>query len=130
MKVIDPAISVGARVHARYCEGDYCRDPEDEVRVYPLRFAARIILCGPLLEAQKTLSKAARQKTGMSQALADKDLDKAQPYSPLRSAFDATAIAVPVSGLAAKAKQDKRNDVRRRFSRLNGLTIAARTATT
>jgi hypothetical protein len=30
MKVIDPATLAGTRVHARYCEGDHCCEPDGE----------------------------------------------------------------------------------------------------
>jgi hypothetical protein len=50
MKVIDLA---ALRLHARYCEGVYCCEPNGEVRVYPILFnarSARIILCRPCWE--------------------------------------------------------------------------------
>ena len=53
MKVVDPATWAGTRVHARYCEGGYCREPDGEVRVYPILFNARsacVILCRPCWE--------------------------------------------------------------------------------
>jgi hypothetical protein len=48
MKVIDPATLAGTPVHARYCEGDHCCEPDGEVRVYPILVnvrSARVILC-------------------------------------------------------------------------------------
>jgi hypothetical protein len=43
--VIDPTILAGTRVHARHFEGVHCCEPDSEVRVYPILFAARVILC-------------------------------------------------------------------------------------
>jgi hypothetical protein len=50
MKPIDPATLAATRVRARYCEGDHCCEPGGEARVYPILFAARVILCRPCWE--------------------------------------------------------------------------------
>jgi hypothetical protein len=45
MKAIDPKELGATPVRAPHCEGLCCRDPGGEVLVYPLLFAAHLILC-------------------------------------------------------------------------------------
>ena len=58
MKVINSATLAGVRVHARYCEGEHCGDPDDEMRAYPLLFAARVILVPPVGAPRRTATVA------------------------------------------------------------------------
>jgi hypothetical protein len=82
MKVVDPAALAGTRVHARYCEGVPCCEPDDEVRVYPILFnvrSARVILCRPCWE-QEPPPASARQGIGCPEHWPTRDWDEAQRY--------------------------------------------------
>ena len=79
MKVIDPATLAETPVHARYCEGDHCCEPNDEVRVYPILVNVRAARRHPvprLLGAREPPSPRARRRTGVSRALADEALGR------------------------------------------------------
>jgi hypothetical protein len=67
MKVVSSPTLAEARMHARYCEGDNCCEPDGEVRIYPLLFAARVILCRACWERENGINAErswAAQSTG------------------------------------------------------------------
>jgi len=80
MKVIDPAALAGTRVHARYCEGDHCCEPDGEVRVYPLLFAARVILCRACWEHENRHRHERGKELGCPEHWPTRDWDEAQRY--------------------------------------------------
>jgi hypothetical protein len=83
MKVVNPATWAGTRVHARYCEGAYCCEPDGEVRVYPLLFnvrSARVILCRPCWEHENRYRDERGQELRRPGHWPTRDWDKAQRY--------------------------------------------------
>ena len=83
MKVIDPATLAGRRVHARYCEGVYCCEPDGEVRVYPILFnvrSARLVLCRPCWEHENRRRNQRGMELGCPDHWPTRDWDKAQRY--------------------------------------------------
>ena len=83
MKAIDPAILVGTRVPARYCDGRHCCEPDGEVRAYPLVFnlcSARVILCRPCWEHQNRHRRQRGMELGCPEHWPTRDWDEAQCY--------------------------------------------------
>ena len=83
MKVFDPATLAGTRVHARYCEGVHCCEPDDEVRVYPILFnvrSARVILCRPCWEQENRHRRQRGKDLGCPEHWPTRDWDEAQRY--------------------------------------------------
>ena len=96
MKAIDPATLAETRVHAGYCEGDYCCDPEGEVRAYPILFfsrAARVILCRPCWEHENRHRHERGEELGCPEHWPTRDWDAAERYQPLRSAWRDDIVA-------------------------------------
>jgi hypothetical protein len=106
MKVIDPATLTETRVHAGYCEGDYCCDPEGEVRAYPILFfsrAARVILCRPCWEHENRHRHERGEELGCPEHWPTRDWDAAERYQPLRSARRDDIVASRTDALALLA---------------------------
>jgi hypothetical protein len=83
MKVIDPATLAGTRVHARYCEGAHCYDPDGEVRAYPILFnvrCAHVILCRPCWEHQNRHRRQRGKELGCPEHWPTRDWDEAERY--------------------------------------------------
>jgi hypothetical protein len=80
MKVIDPATLAGTPVHARYCEGDHCCEPDGEVRAYPLLFAARAILCRACWEHENRYRHERGKELGCPEHWRTKHWDAAERY--------------------------------------------------
>jgi hypothetical protein len=102
MKAIDSATAAGMQVHSRYCEGDHCCEPNGEVRVYPLLFAARVILCHACWERENRYRYGRGKELGCPEHWLTRDWEAAQRYKPLRLSAEANAIAGPRCGSAAK----------------------------
>jgi hypothetical protein len=84
MKVIDPATLAGERVHTLYCEGDHCCEPDGEVRVYPLLFAAHVILCRPCWERENRYRHRRGEQLRCPQHWRTMDWGAAERYQPGR----------------------------------------------
>jgi hypothetical protein len=94
MKILDPATLVGARVQARYCEGDHCCEPGGEVRIYPILSvsrAARVILCHDCWEHENRYRHERGKELGCPEHWRTRDWDAAERCQPLRSAAETTA---------------------------------------
>jgi hypothetical protein len=94
MKTIDLATLVGARVHAGYCEGEHCCEPDGEVRVYPILSvsrAARVILCHDCWEHENHYRRERGKELGCPEHWRTRDWDAAESCQPLRAAAETTA---------------------------------------
>jgi hypothetical protein len=82
MKAIDPS-RLGARlVRAIHCEGEHCCDPEGEVRVYPLLFAAHAILCHRCWEQENHYRHERGRELGCPEHWTQHEWDTAERYQP------------------------------------------------
>ena len=103
MKAINPATLAKTRVHAAYCEGDNCCDPEGEVRAYPILFfsrAARVILCRSCWEHENRHRHERGEELGCPEHWPTRDWDAAERYQPLRSASRDDIVASRTDALA------------------------------
>jgi hypothetical protein len=83
MEVIDSPALAEPRVHALYCEGEYCREPDGEVRVYPILSvarAARLVLCRPCWEHENHHRHQRGKQLERPTHWLMRDWDKAQRY--------------------------------------------------
>ena len=95
MKVINPATRGRTRVHARYCEGDHCCEPDGEVRVYPILSvsrAARVILCHDCWEHENRYRHERGKELGRPEHWRTRDWEAAERYQPLRSAASQSLV--------------------------------------
>ena len=97
MKAIDPSGPGAALVRARHCEGVDCCDPEGEVRVYPLLFAAHVILCRRCWEQENRYRRERGRELRCPEHWPQHDWDRAEHYQPLRLSPGIAQIeAIPV----------------------------------
>ena len=84
-------------MHARYCEGVHCCEPDDEVRVYPILFNARsalVILCRTCWEQENRHRRQCGKELGCPGHWPTTDWDEAQRY-PEDAPEEAAARAQP-----------------------------------
>ena len=94
MKAIDPSRPAAALVHARHCEGVQCCDPEGEVRVYPLLFAAHVILCHRCWEQENRYHRERGRELRCPEHWPQHDWDTAQRYQPTRLSDGTTPTGI------------------------------------
>jgi hypothetical protein len=93
MKVIVANPSRAAFVRAPHCEGVHCSDPGGEVRVYPLLFAARVILCRRCWGQENRYRQQRGKELHCPEHWPTRDWDAAERYQPSRPSVETTAIA-------------------------------------
>ena len=94
MKAIDPSRPGAALVRARHCEGVHCCDAEGEVRVYPLLFAAHVILCHRCWEQENRYHRERGRDLRCPKHWPQHDWDTAQRYQPTRPSDGTTPTGV------------------------------------
>ena len=72
-----------AFVRAPHCEGVHCCDPRGEVRIYPLLFAARVILCRRCWEQENHYRGERGRELDCPEHWPQRDWDMAESYRPL-----------------------------------------------
>jgi hypothetical protein len=90
MKAIVASRLGAARVRAPHCEGVHCCDLGGEVRVYPLLFAAQVILCRRCWELENHYHQERGRELRCPKRWPQHDWDTAESYRPL-SLYDGSA---------------------------------------
>jgi hypothetical protein len=125
MKAIAASQLRTAFVRAPNCEGAYCCDPGGEARVYPLLFAASVMLCHHCWERENHYRQQRGKELGCPEHWLTRNWDAAERYQPVEtnaiSAFDLPAgrrfpaRAEAATGLVALRQPDL-PQTRRAFS--------------